>query len=295
MSDYILSCCSAVDLKKEHLERRNIPYLCFHYNLDGKDYEDDLGQTIPLPDFYQAMVDGAMTNTSQINISQYLDFFKQFLEQGKDVLHVSLSSGISGTVNSARNAAAIASEQYPDRKIYIVDSLAASSGYGLLMDEMADRRDRGMSIEEVRDWAEANKKKLHHWFFSTDLTYYVRGGRISKTAGVFGTMLNICPLMNVDYMGRLIPRSKIRTKKRVTREIVQRMEQYADDRLNYSGKCYLCHSNCYEDACAVAQLVEEKFPNLKGKTLINDIGTVVGSHSGPGTVAVFFWGDPRVD
>ncbi len=295
MGDYILSCCSAVDLKREHLERRNIPFLCFHFNLGGKDYEDDLGQTLALPDFYQAMVDGAMTNTSQINISQYLDFFKQFLEQGKDVLHVSLSSGISGTVNSARNAAAIASEQYPDRKIYIVDSLAASSGYGLLMDELADLRDRGMSIEEVRDWAEANKNKLHHWFFSTDLTFYVRGGRISKTAGVFGTMLNICPLMNVDYMGRLIPRSKIRTKKRVIREIVERMEQYADDRLNYSGKCYLCNSNCYEDAVAVAQLVEEKFPNLKGKTLINDIGAVIGSHSGPGTVAVFFWGDPRVD
>ena len=186
MTDYILSCCSTADLSKEHLESRNINYLCFHYSLDGKEYTDDLWQSVSAKDLYTAMVNGADTKTSQISISEYLEYFTSFLKEGKDVLHISLSSGISGSANSARNAAAIASEQYPDRKIYIVDSLAASSGFGLLMDKLADLKDGGMDIDSLREWAEDNKLRLHHWFFSTDLTFFVKGGRVSKAAGLFG-------------------------------------------------------------------------------------------------------------
>ena len=293
MSDYILSCCSTADLSREHLESRDIKCVFFHYFLDGKEYMDDLGQSMPLDKFYQAMADGAMTKTAQVNISEYLDFFTPFLEQGKDILHLTLSSGISGTVNSARNAAAIAKERFPERKIYVVDSLAASSGYGLLMDALADKRDAGMDIDSLRDWVEENKLRLHHWFFSTDLTFFVRGGRISKAAGVFGGMLNICPLMNVDYMGRLIPREKIRTKKKVIQAIADKMVEFADGGTEYDGKCYMSNSACLEDARQVADLVEAKFPKLNGKVLINDIGTVIGSHTGPGTVALFFWGKKR--
>ena len=295
MSDYVLSCCSTADLSKEHLDSRNIPYICFHYFLDGQEHLDDLGQSMPFDKFYQAMVDGADTHTAQVNISEYLNYFTPFLEQGKDILHLTLSSGISGSYNSAVNAAAIARERYPLRKIYIVDSLAASSGYGLLMDGLADKRDAGMGIDELRDWAVENRLRLHHWFFSTDLTFFVKGGRISKTAGVFGGALNICPLMNVDYMGRLIPREKIRTKKKVIRAIVDKMEKYADGGLDYSGKCYISNSACLDDAQEVARLVEERFPKLNGKVLVNSIGTTIGSHTGPGTVALFFWGDKRVD
>ena len=158
------------------------------------------------------MADGAETRTSQVNVSEFVDYFSRFAEQGKDILHLCLSSGISGVINSAQNAAEIVREKYPDRKIYIVDSLGASSGYGLIMDKLADLRDEGMDIDTLHDWVEANKLKLHHWFFSTDLTFYVKGGRISKAAGVFGGMLNICPLLNMDNLGRLIPRSKIRGK-----------------------------------------------------------------------------------
>ena len=186
-------------------------------------------------------------------------------------------------------------EQYPDRKIYILDSLAASSGYGLLMDKLADLRDEGKSIDEVYEWARDNRLRLNHWFFSTDLTFYVKGGRISKASGFFGGMLNICPLLNVDFMGQLIPRYKIRTKRKVIQTIVDKMEEYCDDGREYNGKCYMCHSACYEDARAVADLIEERFPNLDGKVLINSIGTTIGSHTGPGTVAVFFWGKKRVD
>ena len=278
MANYVLSCCSTADLSKEHFQSRDIHYVCFHYAMNGKEYLDDLGESMSFEDFYKAMADGAETRTSQVNISEYVEFFSKFLEQGLDVVHVCLSSGISGTINSARNAA-----------------LGASSGYGLLMDTAATKRDEGLSAEELVQWLEENKLKLHHWFFSTDLTSYVRGGRISKTAAVFGGLLEICPLLNMDNLGRLIPRSKIRTKKRVIKEIVSRMEQHVQDGHDYSGKCYISNSACYDDAKVVADLIEERFPKLDGKVLINDIGTTIGSHTGPGTVALFFWGSPRVD
>ena len=295
MSDFILSCCSTADLSKEHLESRDIHYLCFHYFMDDKEYIDDLGQTMPLDEFYKAMVDGVITKTAQVNISEYLDYFTPFLEQGKDILHVTLSSGISGTYNSAVNAAAIAQERYPDRKIYIVDSLGASSGYGLIMETLADMRDEGQDIDTIHAWIEENRLRMHHWFFSTDLTFFVRGGRISKAAGVFGGMLNICPLMNMDNLGRLIPREKIRTKKKVIQAIVDKMEVCAEGGLDYDGKVFMSNAACIEDAREVARLVEERFPKIKGKVLINDIGTTIGSHTGPGTVALFFWGKERAE
>ena len=295
MSDYIISCSSTADLTEEHFKARNISYICFHFELDGKQYLDDLGTSIPFDRFYEAMANGADTKTSQINVAEFTDYFEGFLKEGKDILHLSLSSGISGVVNSAMIAKENLQEQYPDRKIYILDSLAASSGYGLLMDKLADLRDEGKSIDEVYEWARDNRLRLNHWFFSTDLTFYVKGGRISKASGFFGGMLNICPLLNVDFMGQLIPRYKIRTKRKVIQTIVDKMEEYCDDGREYNGKCYMCHSACYEDARAVADLIEERFPNLDGKVLINSIGTTIGSHTGPGTVAVFFWGKKRVD
>jgi hypothetical protein len=295
MSDYIISCCSTADLSEEHFKSRDIHYICFHYELDGKQYPDDLGKSMKLADFYQAMVDGAETKTSQVNAEEYENYFRGFLEQGKDILHVTLSSGISGSINSAMVAKQTLAEEFPDRKIYVVDSLGASSGYGLLMDRVADMRDSGMSLDDLAKWTEDNRLHLHHWFFSTDLTFYIKGGRVSKTAGFVGSVLNICPLLNMDNLGRLIPRYKIRTKKKVIKTIVDKMEEHAQDGLNYSGKCYISQSACYEDAKEVAKLVEKRFPKLNGKVEINDIGTTIGSHTGPGTVALFFWGDERVD
>lgn len=295
MADYILSCCSTADLSKEHFEAMDVRYICFHYTLDGVEYPDDLGQTMPFETFYQKMVDGADTRTAQVSVGEYLDYFTPFLEAGKDVLHLTLSSGISGSYNSACMAAQQLLEKYPDRKLYIVDSLAAASGYGLLMDRLAQLRREGMEIDALRDWAQAHKLELHHWFFSSDLTFFIKGGRISKTSGTVGMMLGICPLMNVSHEGKLIPRAKIRSKKRVIKEIVKVMTEQAQNGLEYDGKCYICHSACPEDARAVAALVEETFPKLDGKVLINSIGTTIGSHTGPGTVALFYWGKQRVD
>lgn len=295
MGDYIISCCSTADLSEKHFLERDIHYICFHYELDGVSYTDDLGKTMNLDDFYKAMSEGADTKTSQINADEYEKYFEGFLKQGKDLLHVTLSSGISGTINSALIAADNLKEKYPDRKIYIIDSLAASSGYGLLMDKVADLKDAGMGIDELKNWIEDNKLRVNHWFFTTDLTFFIKGGRVSKVSGFVGNLLNICPLLNVDYQGKLIPREKIRTKKKVIAETVNKMVLNADNGTDYSDKCYISMSACIEDAQAVAKLVEEKFPKLNGKVLINNIGTTIGSHTGPGTVALFFWGEKRMD
>ena len=295
MADYVISCCSTADLTKEHMEARDIKYACFHYELDGKEYLDDLGQSMSLPDFYKAMENGAMTKTSQINQSEYMDYFRQFLDEGKDVLHCSLSSGISGTVNSARLAKEALEEEYPGRKIYVIDSLAASSGFGLLMDKLADLRDSGMDIETLAAWTEEHKLEVNHWFFSSDLTFFIRGGRVSKTAGFIGGVLNICPFLNVSYKGELIVREKIRTKKKAIKEMLVKMQELCKDGADYSEKVYISNSACYEDARAVADLIEAAFPKMNGKGEIDDIGTTIGSHTGPGTVALFFWGKKRED
>lgn len=293
MSDYILSCCSTADLTEEHFKQRDIHYIPFHFELDGVEYTDDLGQSVPFEEFYKKMTEGAVTKTSQVNADEYEAYFEAFLKEGKDILHLTLSSGISGSINSARIARDSLAERYPDRKIYIVDSFAASSGYGLLMDKLADLRDEGMGIKELYHWAKENRLRLEHWFFTSDLTYLIRGGRVSKAAGVIGGLLDICPLLCVDQEGKLVAKKKVRTKKRVIRTIVDVMKERADDGLEYADKCYICHSACYEDAKQVADLVEKTFPKLKGEIEIYSIGTTIGSHTGPGTVALFFWGKSR--
>ena len=293
MNPYVISCCSTADLSEEHFRSRNISYICFHFELDGVEYPDDLGKSIPFDEFYRRMANGASTKTSQINVEEFTEYFEPFLKEGKDILHVSLSSGISGVFNSASLARNLLMQKYPERTILIVDSLGASSGYGLFMDRLADLRDEGYSIQELYEWAMKNRLRLNHWFFSTDLTFYIRGGRVSKTSGFIGTILKICPLLNMNRLGQLIPREKIRTKKKVIQAIVTRMKECADNGTDYSGKCYISHSACYEDARAVADLVEAAFPKLNGKVEIYSVGTTIGSHTGPGTVALVFWGKER--
>ncbi len=293
MSEYKITCCSTADMPASYFEERKLPYVCFQYRMDEVEYPDDLGKTMPFAEFYDRISKGAEPTTAQVNAQQYMDFFEPILKEGKDILHFTLSGGISGSVNSANIAKTQMEEKYPERKIVVIDSLAASSGFGMLVDAALDKQEEGLSLEENAAWAEENKNKLHHWFFSTDLTSFIRGGRISKVSGFVGQALNICPLMNVNAEGKLIPRNKYRGKKQVIREMVKRMEQHAQGGLEYSGKCFMSCSACEEDARKVADMIEEKFPNLNGKVRINSIGTVIGAHTGPGTVALFFWGDER--
>lgn len=295
MPTYVLTCESTADYPKSFFDARDIRVVYFHYELDGVVHEDDLYQSVSPEEFFGALKAGSMSKTSQVSVGEYTEFWEPELAAGHDVLHLTLSSGISGTYNSAVIAAQGLKEKYPERTVCVVDSLAASSGYGLLMDYLADLRDGGASFEEACAWAEDNKLNMNHWFFVSDLDCLKRGGRVSATSALIATALKICPVMNVDYEGKLIPREKIRTKKKAIVELVNRMMEHVDGGAGYTGKCSISQSVCREDAEEVARLIGERIPALKGKVVINDIGTVIGSHTGPGTVALFFMGDKRVD
>ena len=290
---YAITCCSTADLPAQFYEKTGISYAKFHFSMNGVEYDDDLGLSISPEEFYQQIRQGALPVTSQVNVQQYEDLFEPILRSGKDLIHLTLSSGISGSIGSARIAARELSERYPNRRIQIIDSLATASGYGLLVEEAYCRQQEGMSFDQLVSWIEENKLKLHHWFFSTDLTHFRRGGRISASSAFFGNMLNICPLMNVNSQGKLVPREKIRGKKRVMGQMLRQMELHAQEGLAYKGRCFICHSDCASDARELAAMVEQAFPSLDGPVEIFPIGTVIGSHTGPGTVALFFWGDER--
>ena len=294
MPGYVLSCCSTADVTREWLENRDIAYLYFNYFLNGEMCKDDFGATNPPAQLYAKMLAGADAKTSQISAGDYMAHFEPFLAAGQDVVHVTLSSGISGTFNSACAARDQLAEKYPDRHVYVVDSLAASSGYGLLMDKLAELRDSGMGAAELAAWAEEHRNEVQHWFFSSDLTFFIRGGRISKAAGLVGGMLKICPVMDVAPDGSLAVKEKIRTKAKAINRVVEKMEELAEGGLDYSGKCYISQSECKADALEVAARVEERFPKLDGKVEIFPIGATIGVHTGPGTVALFFWGKKRV-
>lgn len=293
--DYVISCCSPADLPYERFIERGVRLKFYKFMLADKAMVDDCGKSISLKDFYQAMRDGAATKTSAVNTEEFAEYFREILDEGKDILHVELSSGISISYNCARLAAEALKEEYPDRKIYVVDSLGASSGYGFLVEWLCDLRDEGYDIDKLYNFANDNKLRVHHWFYSTDLTFYIRGGRITKVAGFVGTILKICPLMNVSVDGKLIPRFKCFGKNKAIQKTIEQMVNLADDGVNYSGRCIINHSDCLNDAIALKKAVEDTFPALKGKVYLSDIGTTIGCHSGPGTVAIYFLGVPRAD
>ena len=295
MNDYVLSCCSTADLTYEQFKEMDIHYVCFTFEVDGKQYPDDLGKSFSFDEFYKKVGNGAEVKTSQVNEDKFENYFEEFLKEGKDILHICFSSGMSGTINSAYTAKSVLEEKYPDRKIYVVDSLAAATGLGLFMSILSDMKKAGKSIEELYAFAEENKLKINHWFFTSDLTCLIRGGRVSKTAGFVGKLLNICPLLNLNYEGKIVAREKIKGKKAAIERMLSKMIENADGGLDYNGKCYISCSACYDDAQTLKDRVEETFKNLKGKVTINSIGTVIGCHTGPGTVALFFVGKPRND
>lgn len=290
MSEYILSCCSPCDITPEYLEKIDVKSISFHVFIDDKEFIDDYGVTVPYEKLYEQMVNGSEVRTSQVSVGEYMEYFKGFLDEGKDVLHLTISSGISGTYNSAKAAAEMVAPEYPDRKLYVVDSLAASSGFGLLMDKLSELRAGGMSIDELKEEAEKIRHKVNHLFYTTDLTFFIKGGRISKVEGVLGGLLSICPLLCVSPEGTLVPITKVKGKKKVIAKTVAEMEERVKDGAEYSGKCFISNSDCAEDAEKTADLIRERFPNIK-EISVFPIGTTIGCHTGPGTVAVFFFGE----
>ncbi|MGN0487764.1 MAG: DegV family protein [Ruminococcus sp.] len=291
--NYILSCESTVDIPYAYVSGRNIPVLFYSYTIDGQEFPDDMGRDPEaLPKFYRFLEEGKMPSTSQTNVFKYKEFFEKLLQKG-DVLHIAFGSGMTPSVSNALKAADMLREDYPNRKIIVVDSLCSSSGYGLLVDEAADMRDGGCTMEEVEQWVLDNRKKVHHQFFSTDLKYYRRSGRVSGATATIGAILNICPIMRLDDSGHIIAYDKVRGKKKAIQRTIQVMEEHAENGLQYSGKCWICHSNCLAEAEETKEAVRQHFPNISGEIRICDIGTIIASHCGPGTVAIFFFGDER--
>ncbi len=294
MSDnFILSCESTVDMPFSYISGRNIPVIFYSYLVEDKQYEDDmLRNPAALTNFYKMLDEGKMPSTSQLNEFEYEEFFEDQLKNG-DLLHIALGTGMTQSVVNAEKAAATLRDKYPDRKITVIDSLCSSSGYGLLVDYAADMRDSGCSMGEIEKWVVENRQKVHHQFFSTQLDHYRRSGRMSGTAATVATILGICPIMRLDDGGRIIAYDKVRGKKKAIERTVDTMEQHILNGRDYSGKCFVSHSNCPETASLTAAAIEERFPNLRGKVSIWDIGTIIASHCGPGTVAAFFLGDER--
>lgn len=290
---FTLSCCSTVDLPYSYMAGRDIPVLFYTYVVDGQEYVDDMGRDAEaLPRFYHFLEEGKLPQTSQINVGTYLEFFENLLQEG-DLLHIAFTSGQSGSVHNAILAADELREKYPDRKIIVIDSLCSSSGYGMLIDTVADMRDAGKSIDEAAKWVMENRNTLHHQFFSSNMTQFRRTGRVSGAAAMVATIMNICPIMRLDAAGAIKAYGKVRGKKKAVEATVEAMAEHAQGGVNYDQRCYVCHSQCPEDAQMLIEALEERFPGVKGKIRLCDIGTIIGSHSGPGTVAVFFYGDER--
>ena len=290
---FILSCESTIDLPYSYPQERDIPVLFYSYSVDGQSYTDDMGRDPEsLPRVYGFIEDGTLPSTSQLNEAQYEEFFAPLLEQG-DVLHIAFGSGMTASVQNANLAAEALREKYPERKLVVIDSLCSSSGYGLLVDAAADLRDAGKSLEETAEWVTANRNKVHHQFYSTELKFYRRSGRMSGATATIATILDICPIMRLDDKGRIIAYSKVRGKKNAVKETIRTMEQHAQDGVNYHGKCFICHSHCPAEAEVTRQAVAEHFPHIQGDIRVNEIGTSIASHCGPGTVAGFFFGDER--
>lgn len=292
-TNFILSCESTVDLPYSYVSGREIPILFYSYTVDGKEYLDDMGRDPEaLPRFYRFLEEGKMPSTSQINVYKYLTFFEELLQKG-DVLHLAFGSGMTPSVNNAVHAAEMLREKYPNRRIEVIDSLCSSTGYGLLLDGAADRRDSGSSLEETAQWILARRKRVHHQFFSTDLKYYRRSGRISGSAATIGTLLSICPIMRLDEGGHIIAYDKVRGKRKAIERTLDTMAAHAEGGAAYAGPCWICHSNCLSEAEETAAALRARFPAMQSEIRICDIGTIIASHCGPGTVAVFFFGDER--
>lgn len=276
-----------MDLPKEWLKERNVPVLPLKYTIDGQTYQDMEG--LSAKEFFQKLREGHMSVTSQINPEEAREMMEPFLKEGKDLLHLAFSSGLSGTYNSMRIAAEELAEDYPDAKIIVIDTLCACMGEGLLLYKVLQLKDQGKTLEEIAEWVEANKLHICHNVTVDDLNHLHRGGRISKTAAVFGTLVQVKPIIHMDENGKLQVIGKERGRKRSLNKIVDMAVEQSEGWEN--DMVMITHGDCIEDAEYVAERVKEKLGNPE--VLINNIGTVIGSHTGPGVVAVFLMGNKR--
>ena len=290
MRDYVLMTDSCCDLSASLAEELGIFVLPLSLELSGQTYHNYLdGREIGFSDFYNRIRAGETATTSAISVGIFEEAMRPFLESGKDILCLSFSSALSTTYQSAVIAAGEMAESFPEAKIHVVDTLSASLGQGLLVYLCARKKQAGLDIDALRDYAEQTKGQVCHWFTVDDLNHLKRGGRVSATAALFGTMLSIKPVLHVDDQGRLIPVSKSRGRRASLTALVDRMEQTAVD--PGTQTVFISHGDCPEDAQFVADEIRRRFGTEDIR--INFVGPVIGNHSGPGTMALFFLGTER--
>lgn len=290
-----LSCESTVDLPYSYISGREISVLFYTYTVDGKENVDDMGRDPgALPAFYEMLKAGKLPATSQINAFRYQEYLEGLLQRG-DVLHIAFGTGMTPSARNACEAAKELREKYPDRKLIVIDSLCSSAGYGMLVDSAADLRDSGAGMEEIEAWVLANRNKVHHQFFSTDLTQFKRSGRVSGPAAAVGTILGICPLMRLNSEGRIIAYDKVRGKKSAIQRTVEAVMEHIQDGANYRDKLFIGHSNSPGLAEETRLALKERLGAGADQIRTVEIGTIIAAHCGPGTVAVFFYGDERAE
>ena len=288
MSNYVIFTDSGCDIKPELLKEWGVPCKSLNFRFDGSEKEYS-NEDMDTNEFYAKMREGAVAKTSAVNVDTFALAFEEFLKEGKDVLFVGFSSGLSTTYNSARLAAQQLSEKYPERKVITVDTLAASAGQGLILKLALDKKNEGATIEEVAAFVEDIKFKISIWFTVDDLVYLKRGGRVSPTAAFFGNMLGIKPVLHMDNEGHLVPVAKVRGRKT---SIAALADKYGELATKLDGSdIFISHGDCIADAQYLADLLKTRYG--ASVSLITDVGTVIGAHSGPGTLALFFVGKER--
>ena len=284
---YTLFCDTTCDLPPEMVAQMDCKLLPLTFEIDGKSYTTE---DISMQDFYARMRADAVTKTSQISYGTYIEYFEKELMEGNDIFYLAFSSGLSGSYSTSLLVCDTLQEKYPERKIIVVDSLAASSGEGLMLLYAEQKKREGYSMEELEKWLLDNRESFCHVFTVDDLKYLFRGGRVSRAAAIAGTMLGIKPVLNVDNEGHLIPQAKVRGRK----QSIKKLGEMIRERLgNYENKFVtISHGDCIEDAKAAEAMMKEIFGE-DTEVIIAYTGPVIGAHSGPGTLALFFRGDHR--
>ena len=286
-SNFFIVTDSSCDLPQWQLDTYKDFALCpLTFTIDGE-VNPDLDNKA----FYDRLRNGSRSKTSQVTPGAFLEVFRRAAKDDMDVLYVGFSSGLSGTVESGFTAAEIVRREFPDRKFIVIDTLAASCGEGCLVDKAVMMRDSGKTLEETAEWLEQNKLNLHHWYTVDDLHFLQRGGRVSASAAWFGTALTIKPVMNMDTKGHLIPREKVIGRKRSIRALFNKMKQLGIDQ--GSQKIFISHGDCLDEVMTLVDMIKKEWGNQD--FVINYVGNVIGSHTGPGVIALYFFGVPRED
>lgn len=289
MKNFVIITDSCCDLPRDIIEKKQIPFVSLTFNYHGEEYKDDLGESMPSVKFFNDMKNGAIPKTSQPSSQAFYDAFKGIVSKGMDVIYICVSTGLSGTFNSANIAKNMIKEEFPEARVYIIDILTASLGQGIMVLKAYEMKDDGASYEEIVDYLEMNKQRVNTYITVDDLSHLKRGGRISAAAATIGIVLHIKPLLTLNHEGKVMPIVKIRGRKKVIKRlaeiVIERIENDEEQTIA------ICHGNCFEEALKLKEYILQE---VKVKdVLINYIGPAVGAYGGPGALAVFFMGKER--